>query len=593
MTPAKRRGVTLLASLTLATTALGGTVTAQSEGGEPTTGGTLVIGEWQGASQLNPFFTNAFADTEAYTPAYRALVTINNDGLWVPDLAVEVPTVENGGIVPGATPADGFTINVKLKPGLLWSDGQPLTLNDFKFNYEYALQIAEAGVGCTACSNTAPLIDPALTGDALYAPENQFIESITVADDGLSASIKFRQNYAGWLGVIGVAFLPQHFFKDMTPADAGTVMAVGSETLPTVPTSGPFTITAASTDGIDYARNDNWKASDPAWLDALRFRFFGSKDGMITAFLNNEIDVALNMTQGDYPAIAGVDPNIGRADLDSAWQYEHLDMNVTRPGLNDPEVRKAVAMAIDKQDLIKVLFPGLELEPACSQAPPGTWWRIEVECPPYDPEGAMAVLDAAGWVVNEDTGLREKTIDGVVVPLRFHMCTSAGNPTRLTDLGKINQYLNAIGIPSDIQTADASSVFFASWADTTDETQCSIYRGTYDIALFAYILGGDLYSNYFFPYHSTQIPPVSNNTTRISVPALDAALDKLGTEIDPEAQKAAAATMQTELASALPEIPLYYRAEATGVSNHVGGYERYNPSSAGPTWDVEKWFFVP
>ncbi len=64
MTPAQRRGVTLLASLTLATTALGGSVAAQSPSaaapaGSPTTGGTIVMGEWQPASQFNPFFTTA------------------------------------------------------------------------------------------------------------------------------------------------------------------------------------------------------------------------------------------------------------------------------------------------------------------------------------------------------------------------------------------------------------------------------------------------------------------------------------------------------------------------------------------------------
>ncbi len=53
---------------------------------------------------------------------------------------------------------------------------------------------------------------------------------------------------------------------------------------------------------------------------------------MITAFLNGEVDLALDMTQGDYPAISGVNPDIGHANLDSVWQYEHLDMNVTRPG---------------------------------------------------------------------------------------------------------------------------------------------------------------------------------------------------------------------------------------------------------------------
>ena len=51
--------------------------------------------------------------------------------------------------------------------------------------------------------------------------------------------------------------------------------------------------------------------------------------------------------------------------------------------------------------------------------------------------------------------------------------------------------------------------------------------------------------------------------------------------------------MQEVLASSIAEIPLYYRAETTGVGNRLGGYEKFNPSSAGPTWDVEKWFVIP
>lgn len=588
MSPAMRRATTLFASLTLATAAVGGSTLAQSPGAG-TPGGTIVMGEWQAASQLHPLFTNAFADTEARVPAWRGLYVINNDGEWVPDLAAEeVPSLANGNLLPDED-GDGFSVKVSIKPGLKWSDGETLDLNDTAYMWQLANEIAKAGVGCTVCVNYDPLIDGSLTGDALLADDNRLIEGWEVAEDGLSAIVKFKHNFAGWMGPIAEVFLPEHYFADKTPQEHSTAMSVGSETLLEVPASGPFRITAASADGIDYVRNDMWAASDPALLDQLRFRFFGSKDGMITAFLNGEIDIALDMTQADYPAIAGVDPSIGRADLDSVWQYEHLDLNATRPGLDDVSVRQAVAMAIDKEDLISVLFPGMEIEPACSQAPPGTWWRVEVECPPFDVEGAKAALDAAGWAVNPDTGLREK--DGVA--LRFQMCTSSGNPTRLTTLGKVSQYLSAIDIPSDIQTADAASVYFASWADTTPETQCSIYRGTYDVALFAYVIGGDLYSNYFFTYHTSQIPPAGNNTSRVSDPELDAALEALGAEIDQAAQGEAAAIMQQKLAATGVEIPLYYRAEATGVGAHLGGYERFNPSSSGPTWDVERWHFIP
>src|SRR5258706_14846761 len=54
--------------------------------------GTLVMAEWQAASQLNPFFTTAFTSFEALGPVMRGLYTIDNDGNWVPDLGTEVPS---------------------------------------------------------------------------------------------------------------------------------------------------------------------------------------------------------------------------------------------------------------------------------------------------------------------------------------------------------------------------------------------------------------------------------------------------------------------------------------------------------------------
>jgi peptide/nickel transport system substrate-binding protein len=510
----------------------------------------------------------------------------------VPDLGAEVPSIENGLLVP-AEDGSGFTLTLTLKPGLLWSDGTPLTMNDFKYTYDWALESAKAGIGCSGCAVFAPLIDASLEGDALYANRNLFIRDIEVSEDGLTATVTWRQNFAGWLGWAATAFLPQHYFSTLPLEEGPNVMAVGSATLTQVPASGPFVITAASADGIDYARNDNWKATEPALLDQLRFRFYGSKDGMIAAFLAGEIDLALDMTQADYPAIAGVDPSIGRADLDSVWQYEHFDLNVSKPGLDDLAVRTAIAQAIDKENIISVLFPGTELEPACSVASPGQGWYVAQTCPTFDPAAAAAALDAAGWTVDETTGLRTK--DGV--GLRMQLCTSSGNPTRLTTIGLISQNLAAIGIPTDIATADAASVYFAGWADTTPDTNCSIYRGTYDGALFAWVQTGDIYANWYYVYHTSQIPsnrnPNGSNNSRISTPELDAALEALGNQVDLPAQYEAAAVVQAEMNNAIAEIPLYYRAETTGVGVRLGGYEKYNPSSVGPTWDVERWFVNP
>ena len=344
-----------------------------------------------------------------------------------------------------------------------------------------------------------------------------------VSSDGLSMTVVWKKNYAGWLGWLANPILPQHYFASL-PIDQTLTqsMPVGPG-IEKVPWSGPFVITDASSDGIDYARNTNYKGRDhQAYLDTLRFKFYGSKDGEIAAFLNGEVDLAFDLLQPDYPAIQGVDPSIGTAELDPAWQYEHFDLNNadSANGLDDVNVRKAIAMAVDKQDLINVLFPGQTLTPACSPAPPGTWWRIETTCPAFDVAASGAALDAAGWTLDEN-GIRAKGGD-TSKEMRMQLCTTSGNPTRLTELSKLSSYLSAVGIPSDISTADASSVVFAGWADTTPTTQCSIYRGTYSIADFAYVLGGDLYSNYYYTYASSQIPsdknPNGSNDTRIQRP---------------------------------------------------------------------------
>ena len=93
-------------------------------------------------------------------------------------------------------------------------------------------------------------------------------------------------------------------------------------------------------------------------------------------------------------------------------------------------------MGINKQGLLDVLFPGLGLTPACAITPPNLWYYdTSVVCAPYDPEAAGAALDELGWVFDPDVGTRAK--DDKV--MRFHMCTSSGNPARLTTLGRVAQ----------------------------------------------------------------------------------------------------------------------------------------------------------
>jgi peptide/nickel transport system substrate-binding protein len=549
---------------------------------DATPGGTLIMGEWQPPDTLQPFFSTAYTTVEAITPALRGLATITSDGKYIPDLAASLPTVGNG--VTIAPDNKTFTVEISMRPGLKWSDGKPLTMNDFKATWQWATDKGQSG--CSSCTVGWPEID-----------------NIDVSSDGLTATLHYKELYAGWLGFLTGAFFQADWLKTFSVADSSKSMP-NSQAIANVPFNGPFVITNASKTEIDYAPNPNWAAgvdlavggqTHAPYLAGLKFQFFDTKDGMIAAFKSGAIDIALDMTQADYSTIKDVDPSVGTAELTPSWQYEHLDINNDPDhkrgnGLWDPAIRKAIAMAVNKDDMIAAIFPGQQTTAACSPAPPGEWYRSEVTCPAFDVEGSKAALDAAGMKVGS-SGNRE--LNGKEVNLE--LCTTAGNPTRLTELQKLQGYLQAVNIKSYIKTADAGSVVFAGWADTKPDTDCALYRGNYDLGDFAYIIGADPYNNYFYTYATTQWPEKGDhsgaNDTRFSDPAMDKALEALKTDVDLEKQYNDAKTVQDAYNTGIPEIPIYYRSETTGLSVHVGGWPGYNPSSIGPTWNVENWFF--
>ena len=160
MSPGTKRGIVAMASLTLATTALSSAALAQdpsaspaapaastapSTGGpdlfnttypdrftEGTPGGTVIVADWQEANLFNPYYYNQVTEADVVTATQAALITSTDDFKYAPDLAVSIPTTDNGGVVVAE---DGsVTITWKLRDGLAFSDGQPLTCDDYRLH---------------------------------------------------------------------------------------------------------------------------------------------------------------------------------------------------------------------------------------------------------------------------------------------------------------------------------------------------------------------------------------------------------------------------------------------------------------------------
>ncbi len=610
MSPGKKRAFALGAAAALATSAFGTPAMAQTdnvddimisqpgdytpEAGTP--GGTVVIADWQIPDQLNPYYISAMTNSQVSASAFDQLWDVSSAGKYIAEQATTVPTIANGGIRidteptaecpnvrPGFEDIPGFEMDVDMRPGLLWSDGEPITLNDYKYTFDWVL-------------------DPDNTGLWPSTDGYDLVDRFDVSDDGLSATLHFCSGFTGYLGLFNYPALPEHYMSQIPVADAAELSYPVGPALVDAPVSGPYKYASASPSAIEMVRNDNWVSpwtGEPAYLDRVVYSFFdGSKDAMIASFLAGELDLATDLQQGDYTAIAGVDPGIGEVRIEPAWEYEHFDANQAglepgkgHPALADPNVRMALSLAIDKDELYQVVWPGVplgEYDP-CSPVPPGLYYRTEegLTCIEYDPEKSKQLLDESGWVDSDGDGIRDK--DGVKLSL-LHCTTGAGY--RVASGDYLASKFRDLGI--ELVNTAAPETIFAGWNEAGPESQCNLAHGNFDTTEFAWVSGFDLFGNTYTVYHSKWIPSDENNGnganfTRLSDPRLDKALDDLFGATDQAEAVALAHEIQRVLTEVQSETVLYYRSNVRGVNSNLQNYLQ-NPGTATDMWNVGDWY---
>ena len=107
-------------------------------------GGELKVLWWQGPTILNPHLSIGVKDGDGSRIFYEPLISFDPEGNYVPVLAAEVPTLQNGGIA-----RDGLSVTWKLKRNVQWHDGKALTADDFVFTWEYAADPATTATAGT------------------------------------------------------------------------------------------------------------------------------------------------------------------------------------------------------------------------------------------------------------------------------------------------------------------------------------------------------------------------------------------------------------------------------------------------------------
>lgn len=535
-----------------------GDIGATGEGG-----GQVVLIIPEEPATLNQYLAVAAIVRQVADATTAGLTTVDADGNFVPVLAAELPTVENGGVSE-----DYLTVTWRLRPDLTWSDGEPLTSDDIKFTWE-AVSHPESG--------------------AVLSLGFELIDDIETPDP-LTAVVKYNAINQAYLQQFMFGILPRHATGE--PAEMQT-WAWNRQPV----TAGPFLVSEWNAgDNIVMERNPNYYLEGQPYLDRLIFRIVPDPGAQLAMMVQGEGQV--HLWPGEDKAVYD-STTAGRAELQEIPGQWHMALrfNLSQPFDNDPgpqpphpilgdlRVRQAIAHAIDYETIINDVNPGTF--PATSPFAYG-WYQCDLPRPyEYDPDRAAALLEEAGWVAGPD-GIRtaqgaEYAADGTRMALQMEGYTNFQPLQRLEEA--LVEMFKAVGIEVAIQNDDFS-IIFGSYEEGSPRMV-----GNFDMLIYDDSLGIEPHASILSDYHSSGIPsdenPAGGNMYRWVNPAVDAAIERAGSTVDIAERQAAYCEVAELMQQELPLISIFLFTEGYGAAANLTGYHVNMWGSL--TWDVQNW----
>lgn len=539
-------GLAVLVSFALAAC---GPEPIQTTSNTPKKGGTVIDALFEEPDSLLSNGTNETFAVLVDATIWAPLVYGDPTGTLHEGLLKEMPTVQNGDIS-----ADAKNYTLRLKSGLKWSDGQPLTADDVVFTMNLWNTPAYG-----AKTNTVGL--PSIDFSTLKA-----VDATTVT---FSMKKVFVPLINAQLADPALAPMPKHIFGSMDPA---SILKSTENFQPTV-SSGPFKVKErVKGDHINVVRNDNYFQHDKGYpyLDGINFRIIADASTILTALQSGSIDTSwfLDITkQASYKALQGYKYYTEKHSA----TYENIIFNLHDPTLKDLQIRKAISMAVDIDTIISQVLKGTG-QRTCDEDVGTFAHEDNLTCYKFDPDGAKAVLDADGWTMGDD-GYRHKA--GKLLELTWG--TTANNARREQGEQIAQQNLKDIGIKITIKNYPADD-----WFGTI------LPGGQYQIGEFASSLGYDPDNASTWACNQTADKGGANWSFYCN-PAVDQALQTEETNPDQNARLAAFHTFHQALLTDLPVVYLYSYGQQGIARNNIHNYEL---SALGPseTWNVWTWW---
>jgi len=389
----------------------------------------------------------------------------------------------------------GVEIRIELEPGVTFHDGHPLTTSDVQFTLD-AIRDPRKGV-----DHLRPMLD-----------DVEAIELIT------SHEIRLRlKRPSGWVlrALAEIPILPMHIYD-------GSLLGGGA-----LVGTGPWKLVSNKAGVVHLTRYDRYWAGKPAIAD-IEFIYEPDAAVALREAKRGELDLVPAMIPAHWPEQANA-PGIvaGFRPLELAPpRLRYLAFNAQRPPLDDPQVRHALALLVDRRTIAKRVFDGLSRPALWPIWPGGFISGAEPAVPDFDPAGAAKLLDAAGWTdAHPKDGIRDR--DGQ--QLRLIMIggdkpvpKDASGPPQKLDRDYFIEAARRIGVVIDVKSGSDP------WLEK------HLAEGTYDIAELVW---------------SGMVDADPGPLVAHASPRIDRALDALAAAWDP----AERAKLAPELAAAFAE----------------------------------------
>ena len=413
---------------------------------------------------LNPIFASSGYETTVAGALYTGLFTFDKEMTWM----------VNEEMVESFEASEDWTeFVVKMKRGFTWQDGAPFTAHDVVYSWQ-------------------EILDPQVPCPAIKPGTDKIVECVTLDD----YTVKYVQSEpvatAKWNLLFPI--IPKHIFEKHKSEHPDLKSGEYYNRQNRQPVgSGPYKVIEwKENDKVVLERWEDYKGKKP-YFKRIVFRIIPDMNVTLLSFEDQTVDVIRRLSPQQFALETNSETfsEVGYKAWGTQWAFSYIGWNMdgkTNPFFVDKKVRYAMTHALNVPLILEKVYYNLA-KPCYGNYHPDSWmFNPEVKRLDFDLEKSKALLNEAGWLINEEDGWRYKDIDGQKVKFDFTMTFSQGSPTAPKIAAIYQEDLKRLGVDMKTRTLEWATFLqtinkhefqaeMATWGTGTDpDTGWNLWR---------------------------------------------------------------------------------------------------------------------